>query len=101
MRVCDIDGCGREALWTVIRPNVRASRRLGTTRIVCDKCRDELVAVFGWHLLYDHGRVPPVSPSNDGMDGPAYTTRMNLERVVRNIPDTDPMYHRGATEGTV
>ncbi len=95
--MCSTDGCDRQAVWTVVRPNTSSKH---AHKLVCTKCRDELVAVYGWHLLYDHGRVPPAAP-DDELDGSARNTRINLERVVRNIPDTDPLYHRSAAEGNL
>ena len=99
--ICETLGCGRRSQqWTVVRPDSFGSPKHTTTR-VCAKCRDELMAVYGWHLLYDHGRVPDVSSGGDidDFDAPAMFTRIGLERLVANIPSTDPLYHRDAAKG--
>jgi hypothetical protein len=48
MRPCDIDGCSGTACWQFGLGNRR--------KHVCRKCRDELIAVYGWEFkrsLYD------------------------------------------------
>lgn len=46
--ICQISGCGLVARWQV----AKGTRR----KHVCRKCRDELIAVYGWEFkrsLYD------------------------------------------------
>jgi hypothetical protein len=48
--ICQIDGCNNVADWWVERPDRQA------VRFVCGKCRDELMAVFGYRLfVYGYG----------------------------------------------
>ena len=100
---CATPTCGaKSADWTVLRPDASSYNPHNKKR-VCSKCRDELVEVFGWHVLWDNGNVPttPAPHDDDEVDAAALRWRALLEQRLSELDSDDPLYHRGLSEGTL
>ena len=95
---CETTGCDSPAVWTVVPPNSLGSHN---KKRVCSRCRDELVEVFGWYVLWNNGNVPttPVPHDDDEVDAAALRWRTVFEDKLSKLDPDDPLYHRGLSEG--